>query len=106
MLCRNVIKQHIQLSLSAIQLVNSRIMATSKSVDALLVRGGLCAVPGFLSCGSKIGKRTHPLCIYCVQTVGSKHSLELERGSCSKPMRCLGTLLVSEPTAAAPCAHP
>lgn len=32
-------------------------MATSKSVDALLVGGG--SAPGFLSCGSKIGKRTH-----------------------------------------------
>lgn len=57
-LCRNVI-QLIQLSPSATLLVNSRIMATSKSVDALLVRSGLCAAPGFLSCGSKMGKRTH-----------------------------------------------
>lgn len=34
-------------------------MATSKSIDALLVRSGLCAAPGFLSCGSKIEKRRH-----------------------------------------------
>lgn len=103
-LCGNVI-QLIQLS--AIQLVNSRTMATLKSVDALFVRSGLCAAPGFLSRGSKIGKRTH-----C--TVSKLLEANIPWVSCPgagkeellQTHEVFGDTVSERTTAAAPCARP
>lgn len=47
------------------------------------------------------------LCPNCgKQTFLGSWALELERRSCSKPMKCVVTLWVSDPTAAVPCVHP
>lgn len=58
-MCRNLIQQRIQLSPGATQHLSSRIMAALKPVNPPLEGSRLCSAPGFLSCGSKIGRRKH-----------------------------------------------
>lgn len=57
--CRNRTQQRMQLSPGATQHVSSRIMPASKSVNPTLAGSRLCSTPGFLSHGSKIGRRRH-----------------------------------------------